>query len=34
MISIQEKSDNMLMDFELKRARLEEKQMEMDMQMQ
>jgi len=32
MICMQEKSDKMLMDFELRRAKLEEKQMEMDMQ--
>ena len=33
LIGIQEKSDKMLMELEMKRARLEEKQMEMDIQM-
>ena len=31
MIRMQEKSDKMLIDLELRRTRLEEKQMEMDM---
>ena len=33
LIGMQEKSDKMLMELEMKRARLEEKQMEMDIQM-
>ena len=33
LIGMQEKSDKMLMELEMKRARLEEKQMEMDVQM-
>lgn len=33
LIGMQEKSDKMLMELELKRARLEEKQMEIDVQM-